>query len=160
MAALLTSASTRVGAIPLENSTNSINAPNGTYFPSVVSYDIPQRSIWELVWSCAVTIFTCTWVALHPNIPTDNELRWKTTLIQVRLMVCGIIAPEPIVYTAMREWRTARKIARQWEGMVCDIISIEILIFGTCSSRMDDYSWLLRSNGWSGCLRGWQMQSS
>lgn len=27
------------------------------------------RTIWNIIWSCLVTIFACVWVAIHPNIP-------------------------------------------------------------------------------------------
>lgn len=27
------------------------------------------RTIWDIVWSCVITIFACIWVAIHPNMP-------------------------------------------------------------------------------------------
>ena len=30
------------------------------------------RSIWNIVWSCLVTIFSCTWIAVHPNVPCQE----------------------------------------------------------------------------------------
>lgn len=27
------------------------------------------RTIWNIVWSCLITIFACIWVAIHPNVP-------------------------------------------------------------------------------------------
>ena len=31
------------------------------------------RTIWSIVWSCLVTIFSCTWVAVHPNVPCPKK---------------------------------------------------------------------------------------
>lgn len=27
------------------------------------------RTVWNIIWSCLITIFACIWVAVHPNIP-------------------------------------------------------------------------------------------
>lgn len=27
------------------------------------------RTVWNIIWSCLITIFACIWVAIHPNIP-------------------------------------------------------------------------------------------
>lgn len=27
------------------------------------------RTVWNIIWSCTITIFVCIWVAVHPNIP-------------------------------------------------------------------------------------------
>lgn len=31
------------------------------------------RTIWNIVWSCLITIFACIWVAIHPNVPQPRE---------------------------------------------------------------------------------------
>ena len=38
------------------------------------------RTIWSIVWSCLVTIFSCTWVAVHPNIPCPKKREANTHL--------------------------------------------------------------------------------
>ncbi|TDL22555.1 hypothetical protein BD410DRAFT_803347 [Rickenella mellea] len=32
-----------------------------------------SRTTSDIIWSCLVTIFSCTWVAFHPNIPAPYE---------------------------------------------------------------------------------------
>jgi len=50
-----------------------------------------------------VTIFGCTWVAVHPNILNAEE-KWFTTAFQrLQLMVMALIAPELIILWAMRQ---------------------------------------------------------
>ena len=35
------------------------------------------RSIWNIIWSCIVMIFSCTWVAVHPNVPCPKKREGK-----------------------------------------------------------------------------------
>ena len=35
------------------------------------------HTIWNIVWSCLITIFSCTWVAIHPNIPCPKKREAK-----------------------------------------------------------------------------------
>lgn len=37
------------------------------------------RTIWNIVSSCIVTIFSCIWVAVHPNLPDIHDCPWKVT---------------------------------------------------------------------------------
>jgi len=77
-----------------------------------------QRSIWDIVWSCLVTIFACSWVSVHPNIPGRGESKAKIALRRLELMFWAIVAPELIIYWAMRQWFGARRIAHQYKGPV------------------------------------------
>src|SRR4051812_4034839 len=44
--------------------------------PTFESCDSLQdcRSVSDIVWSCLTTIFLCTWVSIHPNIPYPDHL--------------------------------------------------------------------------------------
>lgn len=33
------------------------------------------RTVWNIIWSCLVTIFACIWVAIHPNVPQPKSPR-------------------------------------------------------------------------------------
>ncbi|KXN86826.1 hypothetical protein AN958_09562 [Leucoagaricus sp. SymC.cos] len=76
-----------------------------------------SRTIWDIVWSCLATIFACTWVAVHPNIPSPKA-DWKERF-RSRLMVMAYawIAPECVTMWAMRQWVSARKLARTYNQM-------------------------------------------
>ncbi|KDR73285.1 hypothetical protein GALMADRAFT_37967, partial [Galerina marginata CBS 339.88] len=71
-----------------------------------------HRSIWDIVWSCSLTIFACSWVSVHPNIPGPDEGRIKVALRRLELMFWSIVAPELIIYWAMRQWLAALKLQR------------------------------------------------
>jgi hypothetical protein len=70
------------------------------------------RTTWNIIWSCVATIFACTWVSLHLNIPAPDE-KWSTIALRsMRVMVLALIAPELVVVLAMRQWLVARRIAK------------------------------------------------
>ena len=81
------------------------------------------RTIWNIIWSCLVTIFSCTWVAVHPNVPRPQpkvnswiERRiWNPLLSFVEhrlpLFVCALILPEYVLAWAIRQYLRARQIA-------------------------------------------------
>ncbi|KAF8217232.1 hypothetical protein K438DRAFT_1748324 [Mycena galopus ATCC 62051] len=52
------------------------------------------RQLFDVVWGCLVTIFACTWVSVHPNVPPADQswlaLRWR----RLKMTLFGIIAPE------------------------------------------------------------------
>ncbi|KAF8581442.1 hypothetical protein K439DRAFT_1636153 [Ramaria rubella] len=74
------------------------------------------RTLQDIVWSCLVTVFSCTWVAIHPNIPSPDVGRVKIALRRLGLFVGALIAPELVITWAMRQWLAARKVAMQHQS--------------------------------------------
>ena len=87
------------------------------------------RSIWNIIWSCTVTIFSCTWVAVHPNIPCPKKREGKNcfqrwirnplmSFVEHRLplFVCALLVPEYVLSWAIRQYLSAREIARKNGG--------------------------------------------
>ncbi|KAJ7701013.1 hypothetical protein B0H16DRAFT_1834263 [Mycena metata] len=61
------------------------------------------RTLFDIVWGCLATIFACTWVALHQNVP-DPDLGWFSLLMRkLHMMLVTIIAPEIVVGFAARQ---------------------------------------------------------
>ena len=88
------------------------------------------RTIWNIIWSCLVTIFSCTWVAIHPNIPYPGKKkdigrfeRWvwhplrSSILHRLPLFICALLVPEYILSWAIRQRRVAGQIAKDNNGM-------------------------------------------
>ncbi|TFK31146.1 hypothetical protein BDQ12DRAFT_566334, partial [Crucibulum laeve] len=72
------------------------------------------RTIWDIFWSSIVTIFLCTWVAIHPNIPAATD-PWRLIMLRkARLCIYAVIVPELIIYWAMRQWIVARTISQRY----------------------------------------------
>jgi hypothetical protein len=79
------------------------------------------RTIWNIIWSCLVTIFGCTWVAVHPNIPNAEDKWFTTALRRLQLMVMALIAPEFVILWAMRQWLAACSLAKEHKSaFVCN----------------------------------------
>ena len=87
------------------------------------------RTIWNIIWSCLSTIFLCTWVAVHPNIPSPRKRevknhfqKWiRNPLLSFAehrflLFVCTLLVPEYILAWAIRQYLKARKISSENEG--------------------------------------------
>ena len=75
-----------------------------------------QRTIWDILWSCLATIFACSWVSIHPNIPAPNESSRRIFLRRLELMFWAVIAPEMIITWALRQWLGARRLEKLYKG--------------------------------------------
>jgi hypothetical protein len=73
-----------------------------------------QRSIEEIVWSCLITIFACTWIAVHPNIPSPTDSRWCVFKRGLSTMTYALIAPELMVAWALHQYLGARQIMHKY----------------------------------------------
>ena len=77
------------------------------------------RTIWNIIWSCLVTIFACTYAAIHPNVPmSDPNRHWYSGLLRrARIMICALIGPEFVIIWALRQWFAARRKLRNLKGV-------------------------------------------
>ncbi|KAF8175516.1 hypothetical protein K438DRAFT_1682463 [Mycena galopus ATCC 62051] len=83
------------------------------------------RTTWNIVWSCLATIFSCTWVAVHPNIPGPVNTRemsltqrlrhalWQFLSNRLLLFVIALLVPEYILAWAIRQHLEAHRITRE-----------------------------------------------
>ncbi|KAG1766124.1 hypothetical protein EV702DRAFT_797333 [Suillus placidus] len=99
-------------ATPLKRADTSIPTFDVSNSPSY-SY---TRSLWNIVWSCCLTIFACTWTAIHPNIPGINESKFAKMIRRILLMVLAMMAPELMITWATRQFFSARKTAKEVTG--------------------------------------------
>ena len=75
-----------------------------------------QRSIWNILWSCLATIFACSWVSVHPNIPSPIEPWWRVFLRRLELMFWAVVSPELIITWAFRQWSSTRRLEKLYRG--------------------------------------------
>jgi hypothetical protein len=100
--------------------------PVGLQSPPVLSLDQLQppscndpnncRSLWDIIRSCALTIFLCIWVSVHPNIPSPDEAWPRVAIRRVGLMLATLIVPEAIIAWALRQRLAAGQLAKEYEG--------------------------------------------
>ncbi|KAH9959087.1 hypothetical protein BC827DRAFT_1135266 [Russula dissimulans] len=74
------------------------------------------RSLWDIIRSCALTIFLCTWVSVHPNIPGPDEGWPRVTIRRVGLMLATLIVPEAIIAWALRQRLASGKLSEEYKG--------------------------------------------
>ncbi|KDR74667.1 hypothetical protein GALMADRAFT_70554 [Galerina marginata CBS 339.88] len=72
------------------------------------------RSKWDIVWSCLITIFACSWASVHPNILAPDEGLWKKTLQRFKLVFWSIISPELVIYWASVQWYGAYCLGKKY----------------------------------------------
>ena len=80
-----------------------------------------QRSLWNILWSCLATIFACSWVSVHPNIPGPDESRWRVFLRRLELMFWAVVGPELIIAWAFRQWSSARRLEKYYKGELLNL---------------------------------------
>ena len=119
------------------------------------------RIIWNIVWSCLVTIFSCTWVAVHPNVPCLKKREansWIKRCIgnpllsfaehRLPLFICALLVPEYILAWSIRQFLRARKINKcEFElwGKFSSIAGILSKII--VRTRMVNDAWVLHLHG-------------
>lgn len=95
---------------------NALPVPVVNEYVSSTCYDIRYcRTIWNIVWSCLVTIFSCTWVVVHRNIPGPNSRLYTIALERGEITLCALVAPEYILTWAIRQWLVAGQIKDEME---------------------------------------------
>ena len=77
---------------------------------------LSERALWDIIQSCLTTIFACTWVSIHPNIPGSDKQWWQPVLRRAEMMAWAIIAPELTVSWAVRQRIGARKLRKRYGG--------------------------------------------
>ena len=70
------------------------------------------RGTFSILSSCVLTLSLCVYTAIHLNVPGINEIRAVRFFRTTRWVVLGIFAPELVVWTAWRQWASARGISR------------------------------------------------
>ena len=99
------------------------------------------RTIWNIVWSCLVTIFSCTWVAVHPNVPCPKrrgangwiERHIRNPLIssvehRLPLFICALLVPEYVLAWSIRQFLVARQIAKGEIELCVKYLSIATIL--------------------------------
>ncbi|TDL15014.1 hypothetical protein BD410DRAFT_685404, partial [Rickenella mellea] len=74
------------------------------------------RTTSDILWSCLTTIISCTWVAIHPNVPAPYESTFEIGLRRFGIVIMALIAPELVIIWAMRQWLVSRRLARKHQS--------------------------------------------
>lgn len=68
------------------------------------------RGTIDILWTCLVTIILCVWSAIHMNVPGYHETQAKRILRRTGWVICGLLLPEFVLWTAWRQFSSARAL--------------------------------------------------
>ncbi|KAF9008016.1 hypothetical protein BDQ17DRAFT_1237610 [Cyathus striatus] len=88
-----------------------------TSIDSASACNCNQRSILDIIWSCLSTLFLCTWVSVHPNMPSPGDEWWKILWRRLKTMYWALMTPELVLTWAVRQLIGARKILNDYEHL-------------------------------------------
>jgi hypothetical protein len=76
-----------------------------------------QRGTADILWSCCLTLLTCSWTVLHLNIPSKRDGIFIIFSRKAIWMLISIIAPELITMQAYNHWYWASKSVPKMRGL-------------------------------------------
>jgi hypothetical protein len=74
-----------------------------------------SRSIYNIIWSCLSTIFACTWITVHPNMPAPGDSQWAALRRRLAIMGYFLLTPELVIAWAARQHYDARSLTKKYE---------------------------------------------
>ncbi|KAJ7331334.1 hypothetical protein DFH08DRAFT_966355 [Mycena albidolilacea] len=72
------------------------------------------RKLFDVVWGCLATIFTCTWMSVHPNVPPPSQSWLALFRRRLKMMVITITALEIVVGFAARKFFGGRLLSKEF----------------------------------------------
>ncbi|KAJ7202734.1 hypothetical protein C8J57DRAFT_1622474 [Mycena rebaudengoi] len=88
-------------------------SPRATTFTDSCDNINDCRKLFDIIWGCLVTIFACTWVSVHPNVPPPSQSTLALLWRRLKMMLVAIIAPEVMVGFAARQFFISRWYANE-----------------------------------------------
>ncbi|KAL8867670.1 MAG: hypothetical protein Q9174_005510 [Haloplaca sp. 1 TL-2023] len=76
------------------------------------------RGTFDILWSCLFTIFLCTWVSLHLNVPAAHEKYRHQFARKMRWMLQAIMAPEFVLAFATGQKVEAKRSVELFKDLV------------------------------------------
>lgn len=77
-----------------------------------------NRGSLQLLYSCLLTIFTCTWTVLHLNVPGRDDSMWTRIVTKAKWMAITVLLPEFIFSKAVCDLRHAWHDLSEFESMI------------------------------------------
>jgi len=93
------------------------NPPTNSTTPGNPQYlwrgEPEQRGTFGILSICVSTLVICAWSTLHFNIPIPRRTPTRRFFTQVLWMVIALIAPEVLLFLAIRERRSAAILVKK-----------------------------------------------
>jgi hypothetical protein len=75
------------------------------------------RTLLDILSSCGLTLFACTWTAIHPDISDEDKGIVAIAFRRLLLMVMAFLAPEIMVAWAAWQFLCARQVAKDFNDV-------------------------------------------
>lgn len=98
---------------------NTVSGKNYTENATLKQGWTPQpdgRGTLDILWSCSITMFLCSWSILCMNMPGPKESRMQILWRKTSLTALGILCPELIFEIAFSQWLSARQSIRDFNS--------------------------------------------
>ncbi|KAF9447170.1 hypothetical protein P691DRAFT_761010 [Macrolepiota fuliginosa MF-IS2] len=102
------------------------DALNLNFSFTMFGHEVPEcvnparlRTMQELVWSCLATIFVCSWVSIHPNVPQPGNSSWTNFKHGAMIMFYAMVAPEFVTMWALKQRIGAGKHKDEYNKKFC-----------------------------------------
>ncbi|KAJ3555573.1 hypothetical protein NP233_g12174 [Leucocoprinus birnbaumii] len=112
---------------PVANPIDALNLPPLT----ILGCEIPlpdcvnpagYRTLQQIILSCLATVFACTWVSFHPNVPDPRNSGWENFIMRLRTFLWAILGPEFVTIWAFRQRLGAARNAKKYnEKFNCEL---------------------------------------
>ena len=76
-----------------------------------------ERGTFDIIWSCAATLFICVWVMLHLNVPAKEDTTCTLFLRKMRWLGLAILAPELLMLFSSGQWASAKRSVKEMEEL-------------------------------------------
>ncbi|KAF7369979.1 hypothetical protein MSAN_00627800 [Mycena sanguinolenta] len=73
------------------------------------------RTLFSVVSGCLATIFACTWVSVHPNVPPPDQNHLQLFWRRLKMMLIAMIAPEVMVGFAARQFLGSQWLVKEYK---------------------------------------------
>ncbi|TFK67044.1 hypothetical protein BDN72DRAFT_116263 [Pluteus cervinus] len=72
-----------------------------------------MRTLYDIIRSCVFTIAACVYRAIHQNILDPKLTMWGRLRVRMKITIYALIAPEAMIWWAMRQRYAAIEIEKQ-----------------------------------------------
>ena len=101
-------------ALPTDSRTREILVKNHLQSIFIREEDkFDSRSIYGILWSCLSTIFACSWITVHPNMPAPGDSQWAVLRRRLAIMAYFLLTPEFVILWAARQHFVARNLTKR-----------------------------------------------
>lgn len=102
----------------------------------------------DIVWGCVTTIFICTWVSYHPDVPDIRYSERRIFAIRILSVLSSVIAPEMLLVKAFKDWFIVRNYQPSFHGTLdLNRQGLTLVLYAERSIRLDSNALILYTNG-------------